>query len=203
VRRIALAYLLSTCRNFLSYLPKGAVAELFHYTWAPQNLATSNPDNNKLQYYYSLLVYYYERLWQDEKAMLERHLDLEALIEWVQAQVKAQNKSVLKTEMRRKERFFATLSRAELVEYLSHPPRPSSPSSSASPDRRLSLLAPLTEATVFSEMPWPLPAVEDDAADAAGAADAADWVELVMRGGMFDEMVEKSMGVETEKADDE
>jgi hypothetical protein len=61
VRRIALAYPLSTCSNFLVCFPKDAVAELFHYTWAPQNLATSNSDNNKLQYYYSLLVYYYEK----------------------------------------------------------------------------------------------------------------------------------------------
>jgi hypothetical protein len=131
--------------------------------------------------------------------MLERHLDLEDLIKWVQVQVKAQNKSVQKTDVRRKKCFLATPSRADLVQYLSYSPTSSSASSSTSPDPRLSLFAPTAEATVFSEMPWPRPAVEDEAAD---AADAEDWVEVVMRDGMFDEMIEKSMVVQTQKAID-
>jgi hypothetical protein len=80
IQRIALLYIQSTCHNFLRYFSKDAVIELFHYTFAPQNLATSNIDNNTLQYYYSLLVFLYDRLWKDERAMLERHLDLEDLI---------------------------------------------------------------------------------------------------------------------------
>jgi sulfur relay (sulfurtransferase) DsrF/TusC family protein len=101
IQRRAVVFIMSTCRNFLVYFAKDAVAELFHYTWAPQILATSNPDNNKLQYYYSLLVFYYEKLWQDEKSMLERHLDLEDLIRWVQTQVSREMGQELLTEVRK------------------------------------------------------------------------------------------------------
>ncbi|GHU22553.1 hypothetical protein FACS189472_15440 [Alphaproteobacteria bacterium] len=74
---VAETYVHKISQGLIIHFPKDRLIELFHRVLNPIVLLTSNPYNNTLCYYHSLLVFFYHHLWDgNDSVVLNRAMDI-------------------------------------------------------------------------------------------------------------------------------